>query len=64
MENKRVQLVTIGTAATRIGVSASTLRLYEKAGKITPARTETGLRLYSPDQIERLREERAQKKVT
>jgi DNA-binding transcriptional MerR regulator/quercetin dioxygenase-like cupin family protein len=39
-----------------IGVSASTLRLWETQGLIEPARTASGQRLYSHEQLDHLRE--------
>lgn len=38
-------------AASRLGVSAKALRLYEQRGLITPLRTEAGWRAYGPDQM-------------
>ncbi|MFQ5917705.1 MAG: MerR family transcriptional regulator [Candidatus Binatia bacterium] len=43
---------TIGIAASRIGVSPETLRLYERKGLIIPYRTETARRLYSEKDLE------------
>ena len=40
-------LLTIGIAARKLGVSESTLRLYEREGLLISFRTETGRRLYS-----------------
>jgi MerR family transcriptional regulator/heat shock protein HspR len=39
--------MTIGVAAKKLGVSESTLRLYEREGLLISSRTETGRRLYS-----------------
>ena len=36
-------------------VSASTLRLWENMGLISPSRTSSGYRVYSPEQVERLK---------
>jgi DNA-binding transcriptional MerR regulator len=44
----------ITTAAELAGVSASTLRLYEQNGLITPDRTVGGTRRFSDDDLERL----------
>jgi len=44
----------ITTAAELAGVSASTLRLYEQNGLITPDRTEGGTRRFSDDDLDRL----------
>jgi MerR family redox-sensitive transcriptional activator SoxR len=46
--------LTIGEAATRIGVSTSALRFYEKAGLITAARTDGGQRRYPRDILRRV----------
>lgn len=43
---------TIGTAAKRMGVSAETLRLYEREGLVIPYRTRTGRRMYSQKDLE------------
>lgn len=40
-------ILTIGVAAKRLGVSESSLRLYEREGLLISSRTETGRRLYS-----------------
>ncbi|MBQ5940776.1 MULTISPECIES: IS607 family transposase [unclassified Massilia] len=40
------KLITIGAAAKAIGVSTSTLRRWERSGKLIPARTEGGQRRY------------------
>jgi phosphoribosylaminoimidazole-succinocarboxamide synthase len=40
--------------ARRLGVSVRALRLYERKGLVTPARTQAGWRVYGPDEIERL----------
>jgi len=43
--------VAIGEAARRAGVSISTLRRWEREGRVTPARTFGGQRRYSVDEI-------------
>jgi MerR family transcriptional regulator, repressor of the yfmOP operon len=49
------QLLGIGAAATRVGVSERALRYYQQLGLIVPAcTTPGGLRRYSPDDIARL----------
>jgi MerR family copper efflux transcriptional regulator len=49
-------LFTIGEASRRAGVSADTLRYYERQGLLPPAeRTPAGYRLYSADAIEQIR---------
>ncbi len=46
---------TTGTAAGKIGVSTHTLRLYEKEGLIIPYKTNTGRRLFSDLEVEKIR---------
>jgi len=46
----------IGEMAKRAGVKVSTLRYYDACGLLPPAqRAESGYRLYTPEQLERLR---------
>lgn len=45
----------ISVAARLVGTTPHTLRAYEKAGLIKPARTEGKIRMYSDRDIERLR---------
>ncbi len=40
-------------AASRLGVSAKALRLYEQRGLVTPLRTDAGWRAYGPAQMQR-----------
>ncbi|TVX95755.1 MerR family transcriptional regulator [Mycolicibacterium porcinum] len=44
----------ISVAAELSGIDPQTLRLYERRGLLTPARTEGGTRRYSDDDLERL----------
>lgn len=44
----------ISVAAELSGLGLSSLRLYERKGLITPARTEGGTRRYSEDDMDRL----------
>jgi len=46
---------TIGIAAKLVGVSVHLLRVYEKEGLILSVKTETGRRLYSDLEIEKIR---------
>jgi MerR family transcriptional regulator/heat shock protein HspR len=46
----------ISVAASLVGNAPQNLRLYEARGLVTPARSEGGTRLYSEDDLERLRE--------
>lgn len=45
----------ISVAADLVGMGVQTLRLYERKGLLTPTRTEGGTRLYSRDDLDRLR---------
>ncbi len=45
----------ISVAAERVGMHPQTLRLYEAKGLVRPARTPGGTRLYSDENVERLR---------
>lgn len=45
----------ISVAADLVGMGVQTLRLYETRGLITPARTDGGTRLYSTDDVNRIR---------
>lgn len=48
-------LFMISVAAELAGMHPQTLRIYEQKGLITPARTPKNTRLYSEDDIDRLR---------
>jgi MerR family transcriptional regulator/heat shock protein HspR len=48
-------LIFISTAARMLRMHPQTLRKYERLGLIQPARTIGSMRLYSTDEIERLR---------
>ena len=45
----------ISIAARMVGIEAHTLRYYERLGLIQPDRSDGNIRLYSEDDIERLR---------
>ncbi len=45
----------ISVAAEMVGMGVQTLRLYEARGLITPDRTDGGTRLYSSDDVTRIR---------
>ena len=45
----------ISVAASLVGTGVQNLRAYERAGLVEPGRTAGGTRLYSQDDIERLR---------
>ncbi|WP_273847488.1 MerR family transcriptional regulator [Rubrobacter calidifluminis] len=55
-ENQNEAVFKIGEAARAVGVSAQTLRLWERERLIQPRRTERGYRLYTNRDIERLRQ--------
>ncbi len=45
----------ISVASELVGIGPQTLRLYEQRGLLQPARTDGGTRLYSEDDLERIR---------
>jgi DNA-binding transcriptional MerR regulator len=51
----RVGLLTVSETAGILGISPSTLRLWENVGLITPARSNGRYRLYSPELLEVLK---------
>ena len=50
-----MQALTINEAATTTGWSARMLRYVDQAGLVTPARSDSGYRLYGPGELQRLR---------
>jgi MerR family transcriptional regulator, repressor of the yfmOP operon len=48
------ELLGIGAAATRLGVSERALRYYQELGLVTPRTTRGGLRRYSADDLARV----------
>ncbi|NYH53783.1 MerR family transcriptional regulator/heat shock protein HspR [Nocardiopsis arvandica] len=48
-------LYTISVAAELAGIAPQSLRSYEERGLVAPARTDGGTRMYSDDDIARLR---------
>ncbi len=56
MPEDRQPCYVISIAARMIGVHAQTLRYYERAGIIEPSRSSGNQRLYSDQDIERLRQ--------
>lgn len=46
---------TMGIAAELLDLPPATLRLYERKGLVSPARTNGGTRRYSEDDIDRMR---------
>jgi MerR family transcriptional regulator/heat shock protein HspR len=53
--NQTEPIISIGAVAEKLGVSVSTIRKYEADGLIIPHRTESGHRLFSLEDIDRLR---------
>ena len=53
--NTETPLYPIRTAAQILGISIPTLRMYEKEGLILPHKTDGNQRIYSEDDLERLR---------
>jgi DNA-binding transcriptional MerR regulator/quercetin dioxygenase-like cupin family protein len=51
----RVGLLTVGETSRILGVSPSTLRLWENVGLVSPARSNGRYRLYSPELLEVLK---------
>ncbi len=49
------ELIFISMAAEMLGMHPQTLRKYERLGLIRPSRTVGSMRLYSPEEVERLR---------
>ena len=49
------ELIFISMAARQLGMHPQTLRKYERLGLIEPTRTIGSMRLYSHEQIQRLR---------
>ncbi len=49
---KNEPIYTIGIAAKRLGISVSTLRMYEREGLLIPYKTDTKRRVYSQQDIE------------
>jgi MerR family transcriptional regulator/heat shock protein HspR len=54
--DRRSGVFAISVAADMVGTGVQNLRAYEKAGLVDPQRTPGGTRLYSVDDIERLRQ--------
>jgi len=47
-------VLTIGTVAKQLDIAVQTVRLYEQEGLVLPHKTETGRRMYSMHDLERL----------
>jgi MerR family transcriptional regulator/heat shock protein HspR len=55
MANGRRPVYVISIAASLAGCHPRTLRIYEEEGLLDPVRTDTNIRLYSDDDLERVR---------
>src|ERR1700752_4880921 len=53
--NDRTDLIFISMAADMLGMHPQTLRKYERLGLVRPSRTIGSIRLYSREELERLR---------
>ena len=53
--NDRTDLIFISMAADMLGMHPQTLRKYERLGLVRPSRTIDSIRLYSREELERLR---------
>jgi DNA-binding transcriptional MerR regulator len=54
--NSSAPFLNASEAASRLGVSAKALRLYEQRGLLAPLRSAAGWRAYGPDEMSRARE--------
>jgi MerR family transcriptional regulator, heat shock protein HspR len=55
VNDKELPLYTISTAAELLGISIHTLRMYEREGLVLPFKKESGHRLYSDEDIDRIK---------
>ena len=55
IERDRTELFFISRAAESLGMHPQTLRKYERLGLVQPSRTIGSMRLYSSEELERLR---------
>lgn len=55
-------LLLVGTVARRLDVSDDRVRQLERTGVLRAIRTSTGVRLFDPADVERVRIERAEKR--
>jgi len=51
----RTRYLTVGQTARILGISPSTLRLWENIGLVSPARSSGRYRIYNPDILEVLK---------
>lgn len=54
-DKQLLRFLTVGQTARILGISPSTLRLWESVGLVTPARSSGRFRLYTPELLEVLR---------
>ena len=59
----KIRFLSPSETARRLGVSVKALRVYEGRGLVEPLRTETGWRVYGPDQMARLHQVLALKRL-
>ncbi|HZW81039.1 MAG TPA: MerR family transcriptional regulator, partial [Candidatus Deferrimicrobiaceae bacterium] len=52
---RNVRFLTVGQTARILGISRSTLRLWENVGLVTPARSAGSYRLYTPELLDVLK---------
>lgn len=52
--NGGVELIAIGEASARLGLTASALRYYDERGLVRPSARPGGHRMYGPEQLRRL----------
>jgi DNA-binding transcriptional MerR regulator len=50
----RMDLIPIGEAAARLGLSASAVRYYDERGLVCPKARQGGRRMYGPEELRRL----------
>ncbi len=50
-----MRFLTVGQTARILGISSSTLRLWESVGLVTPARSAGSYRLYTPELLDVLK---------
>ena len=55
MAGSRRPVYVISIAANLVGCHPRTLRIYEEEGLLDPVRTDTNIRLYSDDDLQRVR---------
>ena len=52
--NDGMEMISIGEAATRLGLSASALRYYDERGLVCPPERRAGRRMYGSEELRRL----------